>query len=316
MLTSLMIATVIGIIDSESKRHKVLLKQYETYERLKYKSEQFVCSLCEVANFQSDMNIFLSEKNFDMFYQKLIEYMEQDLPKIQQKVISDIFLNYSTKELSRELAIKMYFEQYSRALNNVNYALLTNEFIGPIEHAIEQIDSIHNELQMERLLIEEQKSCYTDIQLLKFVDGISREINGKMKTIRVVAAVIKAVKEDGRTMIFATQRGYGEFKGGWEFPGGKIEAGETPQEALKREIMEELDTEVAVGEWIETVEYDYPGFHLSMDCFWCEIVKGDLVLKEHEAARWLTREELTDVEWLPADVAVAEKIEGDMTPVE
>ena len=109
-----------------------------------------------------------------------------------------------------------------------------------------------------------------------------------MKTIRVVAAVIKAVKEDGRTMIFATQRGYGE-----------------------REIMEELDTEVAVGEWIETVEYDYPGFHLSMDCFWCEIVKGDLVLKEHEAARWLTREELTDVEWLPADVAVVEKIEED-----
>lgn len=130
--------------------------------------------------------------------------------------------------------------------------------------------------------------------------------------VRVVAAVIKAVKEDGRTMIFATQRGYGEFKGGWEFPGGKIEAGETPQEALKREIMEELDTEVAVGEWIETVEYDYPGFHLSMDCFWCEIVKGDLVLKEHEAARWLTREELTDVEWLPADVAVAEKIEEEM----
>ena len=163
---------------------KVLLKQYETYERLKYKSEQFVCSLCEVANFQSDMNIFLSEKNFDMFYQKLIEYMEQDLPKIQQKVISDIFLNYSTKELSRELAIKMYFEQYSRALNNVNYALLTNEFIGPIEHAIEQIDSIHNELQMERLLIEEQKSCYTDIQLLKFVDGISRVIYPAIADLR------------------------------------------------------------------------------------------------------------------------------------
>ena len=143
-----------------------------------------------------------------------------------------------------------------------------------------------------------------------------QEINGKMKTIRVVAAVIKVVKEDGRTMIFATQRGYGEFKGGWEFPGGKIEAGETPQEALKREIMEELDTEVSVGEWIETVEYDYPGFHLSMDCFWCEIVKGDLVLKEHEAARWLTREKLTDVEWLPADVAVVKKIEEVMTPVE
>ena len=133
-----------------------------------------------------------------------------------------------------------------------------------------------------------------------------------MKTIRVVAAVIKAVKEDGRMMIFATQRGYGEFKGGWEFPGGKIEAGETPQEALKREIMEELDTEVSVGEWIETVEYDYPGFHLSMDCFWCEIVKGDLVLKEHEAARWLTREELTDVEWLPADRGVAQKIKAHL----
>lgn len=135
---------------------------------------------------------------------------------------------------------------------------------------------------------------------------------GEMKTIRVVAAVIKAVKEDGEPMIFATQRGYGEFKGGWEFPGGKIEAGETPQEALKREIMEELDTEVSVGEWIETVEYDYPGFHLSMDCFWCEIVKGALVLKEHEAARWLTREELADVEWLPADVEVAEKIGKQM----
>ena len=176
MLTSLMIATVIGIIDSESKRHKVLLKQYETYERFKYNSEQFVCSLCEVANFQSDMNIFLSEKNFDMFYQKLIEYMEQDLPKIQQKVISNIFLNYSTKELSRELAIKMYFEQYSRALNNVNYALLTNEFIGPIEHAIEQIDSIHNELQMERLLIEEQKSCYTDI-IIQYFEIYKKAIN-------------------------------------------------------------------------------------------------------------------------------------------
>lgn len=137
-----------------------------------------------------------------------------------------------------------------------------------------------------------------------------------MKTIRVVAAVIKAVKENEEPMIFATQRGYGEFKGGWEFPGGKIEAGETPQEALKREIMEELDTEVSVGEWIETVEYDYPGFHLSMDCFWCEIVKGDLVLKEHEAARWLTKKQLADVEWLPADVAVAEKIAGDMTLAE
>lgn len=130
----------------------------------------------------------------------------------------------------------------------------------------------------------------------------------KMKTIRVVAAVIKAVKEDGEPIIFATQRGYGEFKGGWEFPGGKIEKGETPQEALKREIMEELDTEIAVGELIDTIEYDYPTFHLSMDCFWCEVVKGNLVLKEAEDARWLTKEQLREVEWLPADVTLIDKI--------
>lgn len=130
-----------------------------------------------------------------------------------------------------------------------------------------------------------------------------------MKTIRVVAAVIKAVNKNGKPMIFATQRGYGEFKGGWEFPGGKIEVGETPQEALKREIMEELDTEISVGELVDTIEYDYPEFHLSMDCFWCEIVKGDLVLKEHEDARWLTKEQLNDVEWLPADIELVKNLQ-------
>ena len=135
------------------------------------------------------------------------------------------------------------------------------------------------------------------------------EIN--MKTVRVVAAVIKAINENGEPIIFATQRGYGEFKGGWEFPGGKIEAGETPQEALKREIMEELDTEISVEELIETIEYDYPTFHLSMDCFWCEIVKGDLVLKEHEAAKWLKKEQLDDVEWLPADVTIIKTIKTE-----
>lgn len=124
-----------------------------------------------------------------------------------------------------------------------------------------------------------------------------------MKTIRVVAAVIR--KDD---KIFATQRGYGELKGGWEFPGGKIEEGETPQEALKREIEEELDTEISVGELIDTIEYDYPNFHLSMDCFWCEILEGKLVLKEHEAARWLDRKTMDDVEWLPADVTLVGKI--------
>ena len=129
-----------------------------------------------------------------------------------------------------------------------------------------------------------------------------------MKTIRVVAAVIRAVDKENKPIIFATQRGYGEFKGGWEFPGGKIESGETPQQALKREIMEELDTEIAVGELIDTIEYDYPDFHLSMDCFWCEVIRGELILKEAEDAKWLTKEHLADVKWLPADVTLIEKI--------
>lgn len=123
------------------------------------------------------------------------------------------------------------------------------------------------------------------------------------KTIKVVAAVIR----DG-DRIFVTQRGYGDFKGGWEFPGGKIEEGESSQEALVREIREELETEIAVGELIETIEYDYPTFHLSMDCFWAEIVSGEVVLKEHEAAKWLTKDTLDSVEWLPADVMLIRKI--------
>lgn len=128
-----------------------------------------------------------------------------------------------------------------------------------------------------------------------------------MKTIRVVAAVIK----DGNR-IFATARGYGDFKGGWEFPGGKIETGETPQEALVREIEEELDTEIAVGELIDTVEYDYPKFHLSMDCFWCSVISGNLVLKEAEDAKWLTKENIDSVPWLPADKVLIEKIKEEI----
>ncbi len=124
-----------------------------------------------------------------------------------------------------------------------------------------------------------------------------------MKTIKVVAAVIR--KEN---KIFATARGYGDYKGGWEFPGGKIEPGETSQAALRREILEELDTEISVGDLLDTIEYDYPTFHLSMDCFWCSILKGDLVLKESQEARWLSRDDLDQVAWLPADLTLIGKI--------
>ena len=133
-----------------------------------------------------------------------------------------------------------------------------------------------------------------------------------MKTIRVVAAIIRDTNKNGEPIIFATQRGYGDFKDGWEFPGGKIEEGETPQEALQREIMEELNTEIKVRELVDTIEYDYPTFHLSMDCFWAEVVSGELVLKEHEAAKWLKREELDSVEWLPADIALIEEVKREM----
>ena len=124
-----------------------------------------------------------------------------------------------------------------------------------------------------------------------------------MKSIEVVAGIIRR-----NDRILATQRGYGEFKDGWEFPGGKTERGETPQQALVREIKEELKSEILVGEKLCTVEYDYPKFHLTMHCFWCDLLDGEPVLLEHEAARWLTADELNSVDWLPADVQVVEAI--------
>lgn len=129
-----------------------------------------------------------------------------------------------------------------------------------------------------------------------------------MKTIRVVAAIICDDRKNP-SRIFATARGYGEFKGQWEFPGGKIEEGESPENALRREIREELETEIEIGELIHTIEYDYPTFHLSMDCFLAQVISGDLALKEAEAARWLTKSELYDVQWLPADLSLIAMLE-------
>ena len=125
-----------------------------------------------------------------------------------------------------------------------------------------------------------------------------------MKRIQVVAAII----HDAEGRIFATQRGYGEFKDGWEFPGGKMEAGETPEEALRREIWEELETRIDVERLVETVEYDYPQFHLTMHCFLCRVESGRLELKEHEEARWLAKDELNEVDWLPADLQIIDKL--------
>ena len=138
-----------------------------------------------------------------------------------------------------------------------------------------------------------------------------REDGSYLKAVRVVGAIIEAEKKTGdktEKTIFATQRGYGDFKDGWEFPGGKIEDGETPEEAIVREIKEELDTDIKVERYVDTIEYDYPGFHLSMDCFLCSIVEGNLVLKEHEAAKWLTKATLDTVDWLPADITIIEKV--------
>lgn len=129
-----------------------------------------------------------------------------------------------------------------------------------------------------------------------------------MKTIEVVAAII----HDAEGRIFATQRGYGDMKDGWEFPGGKVEAGESPEEALKREIFEELETKIQIERLVQTVEYDYPKFHLTMHCYWCRIESGSLTLKEHEAAKWLQLSDLDSVDWLPADQIVVDTLKSEL----
>lgn len=155
----------------------------------------------------------------------------------------------------------------------------------------------------EEKYVEVPESFLADQGISEGKKVILTEDGSVLKYVRVVAAVIR----DG-DRIFATARGYGEFKGWWEFPGGKIEAGETPQEALAREICEELTAEIKVGELIKTLEYDYPKFHLSMDCFWAEVVSGELVLKEAESAKWLSVDEFDSVKWLPADEELVGKI--------
>ena len=131
-----------------------------------------------------------------------------------------------------------------------------------------------------------------------------------LKSIKVVAAIIKSADAEGNPVVFATQRGYGKYKDWWEFPGGKIERGETPEEALMREIREELAAGITVDKYLTTVAYDYPEFHLSMDCFWCSLEEGHLTLLEHEAAKWLPLDNLRQVNWLPADILVIDAIEA------
>ena len=174
--------------------------------------------------------------------------------------------------------------------------------------ALLKLKGISKGTEAERF-VEYEESKLSEYGISEGKKVCETENGNIMKYIDVVAAVI-CKEEDGVRKIFATQRGYGEYKDGWEFPGGKVEPGETPEAALAREIREELDTGIEVGEYLGTVEYEYPKFHLSMRNYLCTIRSGSLVLKEHEAAKWLTFKELDTVDWLPADIEVVKEIKG------
>ena len=165
----------------------------------------------------------------------------------------------------------------------------------------------------EPMYVEAAESMLTEQGIDEGDKVIITDSGDIKKYVRVVAAIIVEKRpEDGRKTVFATQRGYGEYKDGWEFPGGKVEENETPQQALKREIREELDTEIEVGDLIDSIEYNYPKFYLSMDCYLCKVEKGTLTLKEHEAARWLDKDSLDSVNWLPADLGLIEVLKQSL----
>ena len=168
MLTSILISMVVGVFSSEMKRHKELLDQYSTYESFKFASQNFILSLGCIADFKVEIDLFLSEEKFDDFYSQLKEKMKEPLPQIKNKVVKDKYLLYSTEKIPRIVAIKIYFEQYYRALDNTNNSLLTHEYIGSIKHALKQMDYIFNELKAELLFIEEQKECYTAFKIYRF----------------------------------------------------------------------------------------------------------------------------------------------------
>lgn len=184
LLTSVLIVIVLKIYSSESERHKSLTKQYEVYESFKYASQRFVCSLCRIVEIEINHDFFGTDTGFDDFYETIKEKLECCFPEIQNEIIEDDYLLYSTKKIPREVVIKIYFKQYLRELDNVNNLLYAENFIGPMEHAVEQINYIYNELQAEECVVEEQASNYTDIQLLKFVDVISRCIYPAVKDLR------------------------------------------------------------------------------------------------------------------------------------